>query len=139
MTTDIYKQHEAAFSRVSAFVILDAAGSPVAKVAFKFPADGAGRLYAYTHFIGLPMTRAYAGGYGYDKRTLAVVDGFAKAKQAADAWKPEHDWQDRDEYRAMVVDLNARLAAFMAAFADAGGEYWDTLLRRAGFQVVQAV
>ena len=41
--TDIYEQHDKAFSRVSAFVILDSKGERVATVAIKFPADGAGR------------------------------------------------------------------------------------------------
>lgn len=55
--TDIYDLHSKAFARVSAYVVLDKSGERVATVAFKFPADGAGRLYAYVHWIGVPMVR----------------------------------------------------------------------------------
>ena len=71
--TDIYDQHAKAFAAVQAFVILDTSGERVATVALKFPRDGAGRLYAYVHLIGVEMVRAHAGGYGYDKRSAAVV------------------------------------------------------------------
>lgn len=42
----IYEQHEKAFTSVQAFVIAKN-GERVATIAFKFPRDGAGRLYAY--------------------------------------------------------------------------------------------
>lgn len=74
---DIYEQHDAAFKRVSAFVIMSA-GERVATVAIKFPADGAGRLYAYVHWLGNEMTRGQASGYGYDKRSAAIADAARK-------------------------------------------------------------
>ena len=74
---DIYDQHDAAFARVSAFVICRD-GERVATVALKFPADGAGRLHAYVHWLGLPMVRGFAGGYGYDKRSAAVIEATGK-------------------------------------------------------------
>lgn len=52
--TDIYKQHDTAFARVSGYVIAKD-GERVATIAFKFPADGAGRLWAYVHWHTKPM------------------------------------------------------------------------------------
>ena len=71
--SSIYELHDKAFRHVSAYVIL-LNGERVATVAIKFPADGAGRLYAYVHWIGTPMVRGFAGGYGYDKRSAACAD-----------------------------------------------------------------
>jgi hypothetical protein len=122
--TDIYEQHDKAFSRVSAFVILKD-GERVATVAIKFPADGAGRLWAYTHFIGIEMTRHHADGYGYDKRTPAVIGGFKKA------W-PNEDRASHEQYAKALGDLQAALGT-------EDGEYWDRKLERAGYQVLQAV
>lgn len=65
---DIYDRHKAAFASVEAFVILHN-GERVASIAFKFPRDGAGRLYAYVHRYGLEMVRGFAAGGGYDKRS----------------------------------------------------------------------
>lgn len=76
--SDIYDQHRAAFANVSAYVILRG-GERVATIAFKFPRDGAGRLYAYVHWIGVPMVRGFAAGGGYDKRSAAVADAAQKA------------------------------------------------------------
>lgn len=121
---DIYALHDKAFNRVSAYVILDKAGEPVAKVAFKFPADGAGRLYAYVHWLGVPMVRGFAGGYGYDKRSAAVADAVEKAIATI---KPEPD------------DVNLQRTTFFRVLRDDGGEYWDTRLRNAGFTVIQAI
>lgn len=64
---DIYDQHAAAFARVSAYAILKD-GDVVARIAFKFPADGAGRLYAYVHWIGTEMARGCASGGGENTR-----------------------------------------------------------------------
>src|SRR5574343_355367 len=68
----IYEQYEKAFSNVSAYVILKDS-EYVATVAFKYPNDGAGRLWCYLHVLGLSMVRAYAGGYGYDKASAAFT------------------------------------------------------------------
>jgi len=124
MTTNIYDQHTTAFANVSAFVILKD-GESVAKVAIKFPKDGAGRLWAYCHVLGCPMQRAYAGGYGYDKRSPAVRGAFAKAlSQLVENCFPPSV---------------ASLREICDALAVSEGEYWDRLLERAGFTVLQAV
>lgn len=111
----IYEQHRAAFNRVEAYVILDA-GHLVARVAFKFPADGAGRLYAYVHWIGAEMVRGSASGGGYDKRTAACASAVGKR-----------------------TACTARCNDFLAAMARDAGQHWDGALRGAGFTVAQAV
>lgn len=123
--SDIYKLFDKAFNRVSAYIVLDKSGECVAKVSFKFPADGAGRLYAYVHWLGVPMVRGMAGGYGYDKRSAAVAN--AAGKLVFD--------------RPATADLEDQklFLAFRTAIENDGGEYWDTRLRDAGFTVVQAV
>ena len=73
----IYDQHRAAFSNVSAYVVMHG-GERVATVAIKYPRDGAGRLYAYVHWLGVPMVRGFAGGGGYDKRSAACASAARK-------------------------------------------------------------
>lgn len=115
---DIYKLHEKAFSNVSAYVILKN-GERVATIAFKFPKDGAGRLYAYVHYFGSEMVRGYAGGYGYDKRSAAVEDAIDNVNHAQ--LEPGFD------------------LTFIRALTNIGGDSWDNALRDAGFTVLQAV
>lgn len=125
--TDIYAQHEAAFARVSAYVILKD-GEKVATIAFKFPADGAGRLHAYVHWFGIEMTRGFANGYGYDKRSAAAADATRKAikAHANEAATPADD------------NMFAR-ASFFRILSEDGGTEWHSALERAGFAVLQAV
>jgi hypothetical protein len=120
--SDIYEQHAAAFKHVSAWVVLKD-GERVATVAIKYPRDGAGRLYAYTHFLGCPMTRGWASGYGYDKVTPAVLAGFAKAAP-------------RDPREPDRIFLAFQVALDMG---NDGGETWGTRLEQAGYVVLGAV
>jgi hypothetical protein len=120
--TNIYDQHKAAFSNVSAFVVLKD-GDRVATVAIKFPKDGAGRLYAYVHWLGMPMVRGFASGGGYDKRTAACS---AAAYQI-----------NLNELPAPPVGQDCR--AFTAALRKDSGYDWTRQLEDAGFTVVQAV
>jgi hypothetical protein len=117
----IYNQHAAAFSNVSAYVILHD-GQPVATIAFKYPRDGAGRLYAYVHWIGSPMARGFAGGGGHDKNTAACAAAAIKMVP------PGADLSDHDAF-----------PAFRAVLATDDGRRWDDHLRDEGFIVVQAV
>ena len=125
--TNIYEQHDKAFARVSAFVIAKD-GERVATVSIKFPADGAGRLYAYVHWLGLEMVRGSASGYGYDKRSAAVADAAARIGAGVD-----------------LSSLSQRVAAvddrldFQAALRDSDGDNWTRALEKAGFTVWQAV
>lgn len=116
--TDIYRQHDASFSAVSAYVIAKD-GKRVATVAFKFPRDGAGRLLAYVHFLGLKMVRGWASGGGYDKRSAACADAARRINNTGG-------------------DGEAFLP-FYTALAKDDGYGWDRNLRDAGFDVWQAV
>lgn len=126
--TDIYDQHKAAFRQVEAYVIAKD-GERVATIAFKFPADGAGRLYAYVHWLGLEMVRGFASGGGYDKRSAACSAAAAKVMQHATA-----------PGELEIVRSGSALAAFVAALRDGdNGAGWERCLRDAGFQVWGAV
>lgn len=123
MTSDIYKQHDAAFARVSAYVVCKG-GERVATIAFKVPADGAGRLYAYVHWIGVEMVRGHAGGYGYSK-TDAAVSVAARRITLAGCEKADSDY-------------GSARKAFASALTPDDGQSWDRHLRDAGFDVWQA-
>lgn len=122
---DIYEQHAAAFANVSAYVIARD-GQRVATIAFKFPRDGAGRLYAYIHWFGLPMVRGFAGGYGYDKSSAACAAAVRHLDDTAFHTAPNPD------------ERNALGSFFSALFRD-NGTAWNDQLRKAGFEVWQAV
>jgi hypothetical protein len=128
--TDIYRQHEAAFSSVSAFVVVSN-GERVASVAFKFPRDGAGRLYAYVHWIGLPMVRGYAAGGGYDKRSAAC----SACADRMPAELPGETYADGTPH----FGNKAEYIRFRAELAKDDGYDWERRLRDAGFSVWQAV
>ena len=120
---DIYAQHRAAFSNVSAYVVMYG-GERVATVAIKYPRDGAGRLYSYVHWLGVPMVRGHAGGGGYDKRTAACASAARNLPESL----PEGYDAAADVY-----------AAFLATMRADGGLEWNSALTRAGFTVLQAV
>lgn len=120
----IYAQHDAAFPLVSASVIAKD-GERVATIAFKYPRDGAGRLYAYVHWIGDEMVRGMAGGGGYDKRSAACYQAAKKIEAAEPA-----EYSQDDAMRATFAE------ALKAGHDGAG---WDSALRAAGFMVWNAV
>ena len=124
--TNIYDQHRAAFPQVSAYVIAKD-GDRVATIAFKFPRDGAGRLYAYVHWLGLEMVRGAATGYGYDKRTAACAS--ATRALVANLKKPLGDFEH----------VREDVAPFIAALEKDSGLDWSRQLRDAGFVVWSAV
>lgn len=120
--SDIYEQHAAAFRRVAAFVIMKRE-ERVATVAFKFPADGAGRLYAYVHILGTEMVRGFAGGGGYNKKSAAVAAAARKLPAGLSVWNSSPE----------------ETAALVAALSEDGGRHWDQAARAAGFEIIQAV
>jgi hypothetical protein len=144
LMADIYQQHAAAFSRVSAYVIMRD-GERVATIAFKFPADGAGRLYAYVHYLSATMARGFAGGYGYDKRSHAAANAARNiAPVNSDALIADLRAEGQHAAAANIaagdVETNAALALFCAALeAGDGGLSWDRALRNEGFDVLSAV
>ena len=126
--TTIYEYHDQAFAHVSAYVIAKD-GERVATIAFKFPRDGAGRLYVYVHWFGCEMVRGQARGYGYNKTDAAVSDA-GRVYQAKRAKAGERE-----------IDLahTSGFDAFLAALDIDDGYNWDRHLRDAGFDVWQAV
>lgn len=124
--TKIYDQHRAAFPNVSAYVVVgtNAKGEPDRKatIAFKYPRDGAGRLYCYLHVFGGPMVRAYAGGGGYDKHSAAASSAASRLNPA-------------DYYPESQADVEALKAALLPD----DGYRWDSRVEKAGFKVFQAV
>lgn len=126
--TDIYEQHDKHFANVSAFVIVKG-NERVGTIAFKFPRDGAGRLYCYLHVIGLEMVRGAASGGGYDKRSAAAWSASRKLNLAP------------DESPARLAELRETIAiarVIKDAIKDAGHD-WRHDLEAAGFTVWQAV
>jgi hypothetical protein len=119
--TTIYEQHDKTFSNVSAFVVA-LKGKRVATIAFKFPRDGVGRLYAYVHWLGEPMVRGFAYGYGYDKRSAACSNAAHKLTPPDTPDANPEPW-----------------ASFRDALTPDDGETWDSRLRKAGFEIWQAV
>lgn len=120
----IYDLHDKAFANVSAYVILRKRET----VAIKFPRDGAGRLWAYVHWKGVPMVRGYASGFGYDKRTAAV---------SACAPKILAELRDCPEYFSDEYRKHGK--QFADAIAKDNGFDWTDSLFNAGFTVLQAV
>lgn len=134
--SDIYQQHDKAFANVAAYVLVDGIGNRVATVAFKFPRDGAGRLWCYLHVVGLEMVRGHARGFGYDKRSAAIE---AAAKRLPDAIPPMPP--SRDFMRAAHETAQAIRAALAG---DSGADWRDriergrTLDKPTGLKVWQA-
>lgn len=120
----IYKQFDAAFSHVAAYVVIDRTnGDCVAKVAIKRGASGL-RTTAFVHWLGVPMTKGIANGGGYDKDSASV---------AAAARKIPDDITGRDS------GMHMGRAKFIDAASQDGGKRWDDAVRDAGFAVFQAV
>lgn len=115
----IYDQHQAAFRNVSAYVVTNAKGELVAKIAFKFATSGL-RTTCFFHVLGLPMTKAFASGGGYDKASAAAH----KAVHAENEWRSSPAVDTLRDMRAAIKDE---------------GRLWDDDLRAAGFNVLQAV
>ena len=112
-TKSIYEQRDQAFSRVSAYTVArhDSEGAQVATIAFHHPRDGAGRLYAYVSFFGVPTVRGFARGGGYDKQSRAL----AGAAMRLDSQGAE---------REPAVRVNRELAAFIEILARDDGSDW---------------
>jgi hypothetical protein len=136
--TSIYDQHRAAFPLVSAYAVMRGEDR-VATIAFKYPRDGAGRLWAYVHWIGAPMVRGYASGGGYDKHTTACSAAARKIEKATGPETVPHDHHDIIAERHRVRTEQEMREAFIAAVTADNGHSWQHQLETAGFAVWQAV
>lgn len=110
MDQNIYDQHRKHTSRVGAYAILKD-GQHVASITIAYPKDGASRLYAYVHYLGFPMLRGSATGYGYDKRSAAIASAVRHHSVT--------DWP----------------ADFFVALNADDGHGWDRKLRDVGYIV----
>ena len=117
----VYEQFDAAFGRVAAYT-LHREGRFIGRIAFKYPQDGAGRLYCYAQVWGGPMTRASVSGGGYDKATAAAHNAV-------------HGLRDPDRDPSTAADL----AAVQAALSSDGGRRWTDQLLAQGIRVCQAI
>ena len=130
---NIYDQHKAAFSQVSAYTVIDKKGERIASIAFKFPRDGAGRLYAYLQVFGIPMVRGFAAGGGYDKKSAACADAGEKALRQLDSWK-ESDYLHFGKDAKSLKLIHKALSK-----GHSGGADWQRELESVGYRVYQAV
>ena len=125
MMTTIYQHHDAAFTQVSAGVILKD-GEKVGTIAFKYPRDGAGRLWCYLHLLGSTMVRGSAAGYGYDKRSAALEVAAANYEASNARAHKTGNWDSGH-------------SKLLAALASIGGSDAETVARSAGYLIVAAV
>lgn len=140
--TQIYEQHDAAFSHVAAYVILRGSNH-VAKVAIKRGASGL-RTTAFVHWLGTPMVKGVANGGGYDKDSASVASAARKIQKI----DRSREAQERRDLGKMAAAMQSELSAiadneiqalFVKAASLDGGKHWDNALRDAGFTVIQAV
>lgn len=120
--SNVYDQHHQHTRRTGAAAILHN-GQHVANITIAFPADGAGRLYAYVHWIGTQMVRGSANGYGYDKRSAAIASAATKYLS---------------EWHKVANDGTPNTAnLFWNTISVDRGQEWNSRLRDAGFTVCQ--
>jgi hypothetical protein len=122
-----WQKFDNAFKSVSAFIVLDQdTMQPLAKIALKFPSDGAGRVNAYIHIIGMEVQHGYAGGYGYDKRTASIIDCICKMFSTIKL-------QDQN--------INSKQKQFIELLLSdkAQGGWQEVINNNNGFVVIQAV
>jgi len=126
---DAYEQHRASFARIAAYVVMRD-GERVATIAFKFPRDGAGRLYAYVQWSGAPMVRGHATGYSKDD--AACADAARKLRSAILA----------ENARCVAKGyspVNDAWVSFVVALASDERLGWERRLADASFTVHKAV
>ena len=126
-----WQKFDNAFKQVSAFVVMDQETmQPIAKIALKFPSDGAGRINAYIHLIGMEVQHGYAGGYGYDKHTASIISATSNCN---DIWA--------QQIKSGHVSLTSEQQNFINLLLsdDAQGGWLEVINQDNGFIVIQAV
>lgn len=129
MSNSNWTKFDKAFSQVSSFIILDKDTKDViAKIALKYPKDGAGRLSCYMHLIGTEVQIGTANGYGYDKRTSAIIDATKKC---------ESEFLNRVKNNDCHGD---ELKMFKLLASDKAQSGWQEVINESnGFIVIQAI
>lgn len=124
-----WQKFDNAFKSVSAYVVMDQdTMQPIAKIALKFPSDGAGRVNAYIHLIGMEVQHGYAGGYGYDKRTASIIGA---ASNCNDYLNDAKNHQNINGKQKQFIDL--------LLSDEAQGGWMEVINHNNGFIVIQAV
>ena len=126
-----WQKFDNAFKQVSAFVVMDRETmQPIAKIALKFPSDGAGRVNAYIRLIGMEVQHGYAGGYGYDKRTASIISA---ASNCNDIWA--------QQIKSGHVNLTSVQQNFINLLLSdkAQGGWLEVINQDNGYIVIQAV
>ena len=126
-----WQKFDNAFKQVSAYVVMDQETmQPIATIALKFPSEGAGRVNAYIHLIGMEVQHGYDGGYGYDKRTASIIDAISNCN---DIWA--------QQIKSGHVSLTSVQQNFINLLLsdDAQGGWLEVINHNNGFIVIQAV
>ena len=126
-----WQKFDNAFKLVSAYVVMGQdTMQPIAKIALKFPSDGAGRVNAYIHLIGMEVQHGYAGGYGYDKRTASIIGAVSNCN---DIWA--------QQIKSGHVSLTSAQQNFINLLLSdkAQGGWLEVINQDNGFIVIQAV
>ena len=126
-----WQKFDNAFKQVSAFVVMDRdTMQPIAKIALKFPSDGAGRVNAYIHIIGMEVQHGYAGGYGYDKRTASIIGAVSNCN---DIWA-----QQIKSGHVSLTSVQQNFINLLLSDAAQGG-WLEVFNHDNGFIVIQAI
>ena len=129
MTTQTnWNKFDKAFNQVSSFVVLDSDTKDViAKIALKYPKDGAGRLTCYMHIIGIEVQIGTASGYGYDKRTFSIIDAGKKYLKLLSV--------------KSLVNTSDKINKFLGCLnlSEAQGGWQEVINEKNGFIVIQAI
>ena len=128
MSTSNWTKFDKAFSQVSSFIVLDKDTKElVAKIALKYPKDGAGRLSCYMHIIGNEVQIGTASGYGYDKRTSSIINASDKLVN----FKDNIVWETYTKKERQFLDLLQ---------SDKAHSGWQEVINESnGFIVIQAI
>ena len=124
-----WNKFDKAFEQVQAYVVLDQnTMQPIAKVALKFPKDGAGRLNCFIHVIGMEVQHGYVGGYGYDKRTASIISA---ARKCQNFLNDAENYQNVNGKQKQFIDL--------LLSDDAQGGWKEVINHNNGFIVIQVI
>lgn len=134
MKIKTYDQQRKHFADHSASAIL-MDGEHVASITIKYPKDGAGRLYAYVHWLGTEMQRGHANGGGYDKASAAISVAARQYLIDFDKSLPS----DVDSFNANARKPHLAQCMFWEYLKKDDGESWESALRSAGFTVCRII
>lgn len=104
-------------ANVAAYIILDAAGQHIGSVRFHYPRDGAGRLTCSAADWSLPVPADDAERHAWTRWQLGWADGYGY-----------------DKHTAATGGMTIGTVRIVGQ-----GNGWDSQLRAAGYQVLQAV